>query len=507
MTGKPRVVLVGAGPGDPGLLTLKGKQAIAEADVLVYDRLVSPRLLAFAKPGCELVYVGKDPLKHTLSQDEINDLLVEKALDGNMVVRLKGGDPFVFGRGGEEAEVLRTHDVDFDIVPGVTSAIAAPAYAGIPVTHRNTASSFTVITGHEHAGKGESSIPWEQVAKLNGTLVFLMGMDNLAHIVGSLVEHGMDPETPAAVVRYGTWPMQRTASGTLATIEDQVRVQGIENPAVIVVGQVVALRGQLKWAELKPLFGKTIVVTRARNQASVVTAELERLGARVLECPVIETAPPADPRALREAVRGIDGYRWAVFTSANGVEAFFAQVDALGLDARCLAGVQVAAVGSGTQASLASYGIKQVLVPQEYCAEGLAELLADKVQPGDRVLIARAQDARDVLPRMLSQHGAQVSDVAAYSTRLVDGCRETLARALTAGEVDGVTFTSSSTVRNLLTCLEGRTSLLKGVALLSIGPVTSATLRETDLEPQGQAAEYTIAGLVKSITECLGGAR
>ena len=507
MTGKPRVFLVGAGPGDPGLLTLKGRRAIEEADVLVYDRLVSPRLLAFAKPGCELVYVGKDPLKHTLPQDKINELLVEKALGGNMVVRLKGGDPFVFGRGGEEAEVLRAHGIEFDIVPGVTSAIAAPAYAGIPVTHRNAASSFTVITGHEHAGKDESSIPWEQVAKLRGTLVFLMGMDNLPHIVGNLVKHGMDPETPTAVVRYGTWAMQRTASGTLASIEEQVLAQGIENPAVIVVGQVVALREQLQWAELKPLFGRTIVVTRARNQASALTAELERLGARVLECPVIETAPPTDPCALREAVLGVGAYRWVVFTSANGVEAFFAQVDELGLDARCLSGAQVAVIGTGTQASLASHGIKQVLVPQEYCAEGLVELLADKVQPEDRVLIARAQDARDVLPRMLSQRGAQVSDVAAYSTRLVDGCREQLVAALEADEVDAITFTSSSTVRNLLACLEGRTSLLKDVALFSIGPVTSATLREAGLEPQGQASEYTIPGVVESITECLGGTR
>lgn len=500
MTEGSQVYLVGAGPGDPGLLTLKGRAAIERADVLVYDRLVSSRLLGYARPDCELVYVGKTPDHHTLPQREINALLVEKALAGNVVVRLKGGDPFVFGRGGEEAEELRAHGISYDVVPGVTSAVAAPAYAGIPVTHRDAASSFTVITGHEHADKSASAIPWEQVARLKGTLVFLMGMDNLGRIAGSLVEHGMDPATPAAVVRYGTWPMQRTVLGTLASIEELVREEGIENPAVIVVGQVAALRERLAWVERKPLFGKTVVVTRARHQASALSSALEERGAQVLEFPAIETVPPTDPRPLGEAVAGIEAYQWVVFTSANGVDAFFAEAASLRLDARCLARAEVAAIGSGTQAALARHGIVQVHVAREFCAEGLVELLAGKVGARDRVLIARAEDARDVLPRELAKLGATVNDVAAYRTRAVAQGADALADALRAGEVDAVTFTSSSTVTNLLACLDGP-ALLEGVDLYSIGPVTTETLREAGLEPRAQAAEYTIAGLVAALVD------
>ena len=415
--GETQVYLVGAGPGDPGLLTLKGRAAIERADVLVYDRLVSPRLLGYARPDCELVYVGKTPDHHTLPQHKINALLVKKALAGNVVVRLKGGDPFVFGRGGEEAEELRAHGLSYEVVPGVTSAIAAPAYAGIPVTHRDAASSFTVITGHERDGKGVSAIPWGQVARLKGTLVFLMGMENLPRIVDNLVGHGMDPATPAAVVRYGTWPMQRTVRAPLAALEERVGEEGIENPAVIVVGQVAALRERLSWAERKPLFGKTVVVTRARHQASALASALEERGAQVLEFPAIEIAPPTDPQPLAEAVAGIEAYRWVVLTSANGVDAFFAEAAAQRLDARCLAGAEVAAIGTGTQAALAAYGITQVHVAREFCAEGLAGLLAGKVRAGDRVLIARAEEARDVLPRALEEQGAQVSDVAAYRPR------------------------------------------------------------------------------------------
>ena len=499
-TGETRVYLVGAGPGDPGLLTLKGRAAIERADVLVYDRLVSPRLLGYARPDCELVYVGKTPDHHTLPQRKINALLVKKALAGNVVVRLKGGDPFVFGRGGEEAEELRDHGLPYEVVPGVTSAIAAPAYAGIPVTHRDAASSFTVITGHERDGKGTSAIPWGQVARLKGTLVFLMGMENLPRIVDNLVGHGMDPATPAAVVRYGTWPMQRTVCAPLASLEERVGEEGIENPAVIVVGQVAALRERLSWAERKPLFGKTVVVTRARHQASALASSLEERGAQVLEFPAIEIAPPTDPRPLAEAVAGIEAYHWVVFTSANGVDAFFAEAAAQHLDARCLAGVEVAAIGTGTQAALAAHGITQVQVAREFCAEGLAGLLADKVRAGERVLIARAEEARDVLPRALEEQGALVSDVAAYRTQAVAEGAEALAAALSAGDVDAVTFTSSSTVTNLLACLGGPT-LLEGTDLYSIGPVTTETLRAAGLEPRAQAAEYTIAGHVAALVD------
>lgn len=498
LAGKTQVYLVGAGPGDPGLLTLKGRAAIERADVLVYDRLVSQRLLKLAPENCELIYVGKTPDHHTLPQYEINALLVQKALEGKVVVRLKGGDPFVFGRGGEEAEELRAHDISYEVVSGVTSAIAAPAYAGIPVTHRDAASSFTVITGHERDGKDSSAIPWEHVARLKSTLVFLMGMENLPHIVGNLVEHGMDPDTPAAVVRYGTWPMQRTVCASLATLVARVNEEGIENPAVIVVGQVAALRERLAWAEHKPLFGKTIVVTRARHQASSLVSVLEECGAQVLEFPAIEIATPTNPQLLTDAVAGISAYQWAIFTSANGVDAFFAEAASQHLDARCLAGVEVAAIGTGTQAALAVHGITQVHVAQEFCAEGLVELLSNKVCAKDRVLIARAEEARDVLPQSLEALGAQVSDVAAYRTCAVTEDAEELATALRAHEVDAITFTSSSTVKNLLACL-GNPALLQGVDLYSIGPVTTKTLRAAGLEPRAQATEYTIAGLVDAL--------
>ncbi|WP_139652672.1 uroporphyrinogen-III C-methyltransferase [Raoultibacter phocaeensis] len=501
------VYLVGAGPGDPSLLTLKGKEAIGKADVLVYDRLVSERLLDFAKPGCEFVYVGKHPTNHAVPQHAINELLVEKAQTGAVVVRLKGGDPFVFGRGGEEADALREHGIPFAIVPGVTSAIAAPAYAGIPVTHRSAASSFTVITGHEHADKDESSIPWEQVANLRGTLVFLMGMDNLPLIVGKLLEHGMDGATPAAVVHRGTWACQKTVCATLASIEDKVAEQGIENPSVIVVGQVAALHERLGWFEERPLFGKTVIVTRARHQLSALAAKLEELGAQVIECPLIEITPPSDPHALGDAVENIGRYRWLVFTSANGVDAFFAEARAQGKDARILSGLDIAVIGTGTEAALARFGITQVMVPEEFCAEGLVALLAPKVNAGERVLVARAEAARDVLVSMLQAQGADVDDVAAYATREARGCGEALVRALQSETVDAITFTSSSTVRSLVGCLGADAALIEDAALFSIGPITSQTMRDFGLEPRGQASTYTIDGLVEAIVASLGGVR
>ena len=496
---KPFVYLVGAGPGDPGLLTLKGRDAIARADVVVYDRLVSPRTLDHARPDAKLVYVGKGPHSHTMPQEEINALLVRTAREGNVVARVKGGDPFVFGRGGEEAEELRAAGIPYEVVPGVTSAVAAPAYAGIPVTHRGASSSFTVITGHGRAGKDEPAVPWEQAARLGGTLVFLMGMERLSDIAENLMAAGMDAATPAAVVRLGTWPEQRTVEGTLDDIADAVRDAGVGNPAVVVVGQVAALRPQLQWIERKPLFGKRVVVTRARHQASRLTEMLEMRGAQVTEFPVIKIAPPSAAEPLVQAVRHPEAYQWIVFTSVNGVEAFFEALGAAGCDVRALAGVEVAAIGPATAAALARRGIARVEVGREFCAEGLAEALVKSVQPGQRVLVARAQESRDVLPRMLEEVGAQVDDVAAYRTLAMDAGAQELATELRAGRVDAVTFTSSSTVTNLLACLGGDVSLLEGAALCSIGPITTNTLRDAGLEPAVQADEYTIEGLVDAI--------
>ena len=496
---KPLVYLVGAGPGDPGLLTLKGRDAIACADAVVYDRLVSPRTLDHARPDAVRIYVGKGPRSHAMPQEEINGLLVRLAREGNVVARVKGGDPFVFGRGGEEAEELRAAGIPYEVVPGVTSAVAAPAYAGIPVTHRGTASSFTVITGHGRAGKEEPAVPWDQAARLGGTLVFLMGMERLPEIAEGLMGAGMDGATPAAVVRLGTWPEQRTVEGTLDGIADAVRDAGVENPAVVVVGQVAALRPRIQWIERKPLFGRRVVVTRARRQASRLTRALEARGAQVTEFPVIEIAPPSSSEPLARAARSVEAYQWVVFTSANGVEAFFEALDGSGRDARALADAEVAAIGPATAAALARHGITRVGMGREYCGEGLAEELAKSVRPGQRVLVARAQESRDVLPRMLEAAGAHVDDVAAYRTIAVGEGAPDLAAELRAGRVDAVTFTSSSTVTNLLACLGGDTALLRDAALCSIGPVTTKTLRDAGLEPAVQADEYTIEGLVDAI--------
>jgi uroporphyrinogen III methyltransferase/synthase len=352
------VYLVGAGPGDPKLLTIKGAECIAKADVLIYDRLVSPRILQWAKKDCELIYVGKTPQKHTLRQDEINALLAEKAREGKTVTRLKGGDPFVFGRGGEEAEALRQAGIRYEIVPGITSAVSVPAYAGIPVTHRDLASSFSVITGHEDPDKNESAIAWEHLAGLNSTLIFLMGMDNLGFICRKLMENGLKGDTPAGVVQWGTRSNQRTVTGDLRSIEQLAEEAGIKNPAVIIVGRVVSLRSKLRWLENKPLFGRRIIVTRARRQASVLSQAIEELGGEAWEFPVIELAPPANPEFLTDAVSNIQSFQWLIFTSVNGVEAFFAEMKRQEKDIRDLAGVRLAAIGPATANALSDKGLR-----------------------------------------------------------------------------------------------------------------------------------------------------
>lgn len=503
-----KVYLIGAGPGDPGLLTLKGKACLEAAEAVVYDRLASDRLLAFARPGAELIYVGKESSRHALPQEEINALLVRLAREGKTVARLKGGDPFVFGRGGEEAECLRQAGLEFEVVPGVTSAIAAPAYAGIPVTHRGVASSFAVITGHEDPTKAVSAIRWDKLAEAADTLVFLMGMENLPGIVAQLVAHGRPAETPVALVRWGTTVDQKVLIGTLGDVVERAEAAKFGSPAVIVVGQVVNLRPVLSWFEGKPLFGRRVVVTRARAQASKLSDRLLELGAEPLECPVIQIAPPDDPEPLRRAAGEVGTYDWAVFTSANGVEAFFAALDERGGDARTFGAARVAAIGSETAAALAARGIRADAVPDEFRAEGvLAAFPADL--RGVRVLLARAAEARDVLPAELRRRGAEVNEVAAYRTVLGEGgCGAgRLREMLGAGEVDAVTFTSSSTVRNLLRVLgggseEGRAEaarLLSRTTLASIGPVTTKTAQEMGLTVQVEAAEYTIAGLVEAL--------
>jgi len=495
-----KVYLVGAGPGDYKLISVKGRDCIAAADCIVYDRLADDRLLAYARPDVELIYVGKASADHTLRQEEINALLVAKAQEGRTVVRLKGGDPFVFGRGGEEALELAAAGIPFEIVPGVTSAVAVPAYAGIPVTHRGIAASFAVVTGHEDPAKTESSIRWDKLALGADTLVFLMGVENLSYITGKLIEHGRPPATPAAVIRWGTKPEQEVLVTTLAAAAADVAARGLKPPAVFLVGEVATLRGKLAWFDNRPLFGKTVLVTRARDQASVLTAALEELGAACIEAPAIEIVPPESWADLDAAIAGLAAYDWLIFTSANGVDRFFARLEAAGLDSRALGGRKVAAIGVATAERLRSRGILADIVPAEFRAEGIVAALEGLVKPGMKILIPRAAVARDLLPEKLREMGATVDVITAYRTVRGRGDGPDLAAKLAAGAIDLVTFTSSSTVTNLLDILgPDGPALVARAKVACIGPITAETCLNKGIKPDIVADEFTIAGLVAAI--------
>ncbi|RJX24726.1 MAG: uroporphyrinogen-III C-methyltransferase [Dethiobacter sp.] len=497
-----KVYLVGAGPGDPGLITLKGLRVLSLAEVLVYDRLVNERLLSYARPGAELIYAGKEPGCHTLDQDAIGMLLVEKALEGHIVTRLKGGDPFIFGRGGEEAALLAENGIPFEIVPGVTSAVSVPAYAGIPVTHRGMSSSFAVITGHEEPGKNQSSIAWDKLAAGVDTLVFLMGMQNLPLITRQLLINGCSPATPVAVISWGTRPEQQTLTGNLQDIVLKVQSFQIPSPAVIVVGDVVSLHKKLGWFERKPLFGKRIVVTRSREQAGDLSDKIEELGGEPLEFPAIRIVPPADYTSLDRAMERIAGYDWLIFTSVNGVDFFFRRLRDRGRDIRDLKGLRLCAIGPRTRDALREKGLLVDYVPAEYRAEAVLKQLAGVLKPGERVLLPRADLAREVLPSTLLSRGAIVDNVEVYRTVQGDGDTRLLREMLAGGMIHMVTFTSSSTVRNFIQLLGSDfKELLCGVVLASIGPVTSGTAREMGLEISVEAGEYTIDGLIKAVRE------
>ncbi len=483
------VYLVGAGPGDPGLLTLRGAELLARADVVVHDRLSAAELLELAPPGAERVDVGKAPGRLTMSQADICALLVERGKAGQFVVRLKGGDPYVFARGGEEATALAEAGVDFEVVPGISSALAVPAYAGIPVTMRYSSTSFTVVTGHEDPAS-EGSVDWEAAARVGGTLVILMAVARWPAISARLLGAGLPPDTPAAAVQWGTRPEQRTTRATLATLGDHV----LTSPSVIVVGQVAGL--DLGWFERRPLFGRRVVVTRAREQASELSTRLRLLGADVIELPSIRVTDPADGGAgLRAAVADVARYDWVVFTSVNGVERFFDAVP----DARVLGGVAVAAIGPGTADALASYRVVADLVPERFVAESLLD--AFPAPPGPprrgRVLLARAAVARDVLPDGLRAAGWRVDVVEAYRT---EAAEPDLAALDAAADADAITFTSSSTVTNYLT-VAGIDRVPPVVAC--IGPVTAATARARGLTVAVEAEVHTIAGLVDALADHL----
>lgn len=503
-TGK--VYLIGAGPGDPGLITLKGVRCLEEADVVAYDALANPRLLQHARPDAERIYVGKRGGDHALPQEEIGRLLVERARAGKIVARLKGGDPFVFGRGGEEAEELAEAGVPFEVVPGVTSAVAGPAYAGIPLTHRACTSTVAFVTGHEDPTKPDTRIAWDKIATGIGTLVFFMGVGQLPEIVRRLVEHGRSPETAAAVVRWGTRADQEVVTGTLATIVERSR--GMKPPALIVVGEVVGLREKLRWAEARPLFGTRILVTRAREQASELARLLEAQGAEVVEFPAIAIRPPESWGPLDAAIGRLRDYRWLIFTSANGVRYFWERLAAAGKDARDLAGITCCAIGPATAAAMAQRGVRADLVPAEFKAEGLVEALRDRPIAGARILVARAAEAREVLPEELTRLGAQVDVVAAYRTVRSAENAEELRALLRERRIHAVTFTSSSTVTHLLDLLGPEAGeLLTGVVVASIGPITAETAARHGIASQIEPGAYTIPALVEAIAQHFQGAR
>ena len=498
---KGMVYLIGAGPGDPGLITVKGLECIKSADVVVYDRLASPRLLEHCRPGARCIYVGKKPDRHTLNQEEINSLLVEEASGGHIVARLKGGDPFVFGRGGEEAEELARRGIPFEVVPGVTSAVAVPAYAGIPVTHRDFTSTLAIITGNEDPEKEDSSIYWSKIATGAGTLVFLMGMGNLPAISEKLVQHGRPPQTPVALVRWGTRPEQRTLVGTLENIARLAAEAEFKNPAIIVVGEVVRLRDRLRWFENKPLFGKRVLVSRSREQASVLSRSIERLGGEPVEFPTISITDPPDYAPMDTAISRLGEYQWIVFTSVNGVKYFFNRLRHLERDIRDLYGARICAIGPQTKKSLEEMALRVEYVPTEYRAEEIVSGLKGKIKPGDRVLLPRADIARQALPDGLTRLGAVVEEVNAYSTVAGRGNVPLVAEQLAGGEIEIITFTSSSTVRNFVDLLgRERVPALTARALVAcIGPITAQTARELGLPVHIEAGEYTINGLIEAI--------
>jgi uroporphyrinogen III methyltransferase / synthase len=492
---RPGVVyLVGVGPGDPGLMTARSLELIAAANAIFYDRLIPPGALAGARDDAELVYVGKQPGVPSVPQEEIAARLVEAARAGGRVVRLKGGDPFVFGRGGEEGEALRAAGVEFEVVPGVTAGVAATAYAGIPVTHRDDASAVAFVTGHEDPEKEASALDWDALARFPGTLVFYMGVKRLAENAAALVAAGRDANEPAAAIERGTWPGQRTVSATLGTIAEAVECEGVKAPALIVVGPVAARREELAWFERRPLHGRRVVVTRARAQASGLAAALRGLGAEVVELPAIRIEPRLESKRVRRAVESIGDYALVCVTSPNGAELLFEALEAASLDARSLAGATVAAIGPGTSRTLARHGIAADVVPERFVAEALVEALADVEVEGKRVLVARAAEARNVLPDALRERGAEVDAVAFYETVLEQPDEDAVEAAQAA---DYVTFTSSSTVTNLTEALGDR--FPRAARVVSIGPVTSEAARAAGLEVHVEADRHDIEGLLAAL--------
>ncbi|MBI5886333.1 MAG: uroporphyrinogen-III C-methyltransferase [Deltaproteobacteria bacterium] len=498
-----KVYLVGAGPGDPGLITVKAVAVLNRADCVIYDFLANARLLEYAKPGSEHIYVGKKGSAKTIAQDEITALIIKKAKAGKLVVRLKGGDPFVFGRGAEEAEEIRKAGLMFEIVPGVTSAVAAPAYAGIPLTHRDLASSVTFVTGQEDPLKERSNIAWDKLSTGRGTLVFLMGWKNLPFIMTKLMANGWDVATPVALVRWGTLTKQECVVGRLDNIISLAETAGIKPPVITVVGDVVGLRERLNWFETKPLFGRRIVVTRALEQAGAFTALLEAEGAEPVTFPTIKTVAPPAWKPLDAAIKRLSSYDWAIFTSVNGVKYFFERLRFLGYDLRELKGVKLCAIGPRTEEAIVALGLNVSLTPKEYRAEAIISALGKKSIKGRRFLLARAMQAREILPVEIKRLGGKIDVCPAYKTIRPRKEAGVLKKELADGLIDMVTFTSSSTVTNFAKNFTKQelSRLMAGVKVACIGPITADTARELGLNVDVMPKAYTVPALAEAMAE------
>lgn len=488
-----KVYLVGAGPGDAKLITLRGLELIQKADVIIYDFLVNKDLLAFAKPSAEIIYVGKQASQHELPQQDINTLIARKAKKNVTVVRLKGGDPFIFGRGGEEAQVLAEKNISFEVVPGITSAISVPAYAGIPLTHRDFASTVAFITGHENEKKTESTIRWDELATGPDTLVFLMGVKNLKTIKDRLIAGGRNPDTQACLIQWGTLPKQKVVTGKLREIDTVAKKAGIKSPAIILVGNVINLRSQLQWFERKSLYGKKIAITRAHHQSLKLGELLTEKGAEVLYCPTIDIRPIKPNKRLSRAINSIHHYSCIIFTSTNAVSLFFETLNAMGKDTRSLAGIKILPIGDATASLLTSKGIIPDYIPDTFTSEGIVEILKTTNIKGKSFLLPRAEEARDIIVTFIKDNGGTCDVIPIY--------RATLPQNISPidEKPDIITFTSSSTVKNFVT-LYGKDAL-SATTIASIGPVTTNTLNHLGFSAHIEAKRYDIPGLVEAIEE------
>ncbi len=513
---KGKVYLIGAGPGDPGLITLKAIECIKEADVVVYDYLANKKFLEYAGKGAEIIYVGKIGGAHTLPQEDINKLIIEKAKKGKVIARLKGGDPFIFGRGGEEAEEIVGAGIAYEVVPGVTAGVAAAAYAGIPLTHRDFTTTVAFITGHEDPTKDESNIYWDKISTGIGTLVFYMGIGNLEPNMKKLMEYGRSPDTPVALIRWGTTPEQETLVGTIADIAEKAKAVNFKAPAITVVGGVVSLRDKLRWFDKRPLFGKRVVITRAREQASDFADLLKENGADVIEFPTIEIVPPKKWDDVDKAIKRLSSphptlsrkgrgnyYDWAIFTSVNGVKYFVERLKKQGKDIRELKGIKICAIGPATAKAIEDLGIKVDFLPKEYRAEAIIEGLGKNRIKGRRFLLPRALKAREILPEEIKRLGGKVDVVPTYRTIKPKEKTDEIRKMFEEKKIDVVTFTSSSTVENFVGMFKKGEApgLLNGAVVASIGPITKDTATKLGIKTDIMPEKYTIPALAEEIVE------